>query len=126
MSCVNAGLRVRILETSTVAEQCIEYYSFCCCLGGAMYYTTLPTDSLMRFRDVLLETESYGIEKTKENMWDLGNQIRSILVKNGFKSVSAPGNQSPGVKKIIININFAESSAFFVSFNKWHSIQQMC
>lgn len=83
--------------------------SFCCRLakwvevmdkyvgGGAMYYTTLPTDSLMRFRDVLLETEAYGIQKTKENMWDLGNQIRGILVKNGFKSVSAPGVQSPGV-----------------------------
>lgn len=43
--------------------------SFCCNLkkwstvmekyeaGGFMYYTTLPTDSLMRFRNVLLETE---------------------------------------------------------------------
>jgi len=83
--------------------------SFCCNLakwttvmekyeaGGFMYYTTLPTDSLMRFRDVLLETEAYGIEKTKASMWEMGKKVREVLAARGFKSVSAPGNQSPGV-----------------------------
>jgi len=83
--------------------------SFCCNLkqwlnvmnvyvgGGAKYYTTLPTDALMLFREVLLETEKYGFDKVKGNMWDLGKRVRVILEKNGFKSVSAEGYQSPGV-----------------------------
>jgi len=83
--------------------------SFCCNLkkwstvmekyeaGGFMYYTTLPTDSLMRFRNVLLETEKYGIQKCKDQMWEMGTKIRASLEARGFKSVSGPKNQSPGV-----------------------------
>jgi len=86
-----------------------ELNSFCCNLkqwlsvmdayvaGGAKYYTTLPTDSLMRFRNVLLETEKYGFEKVKNNMWELGKRIRKVLESHGFKSVSAAKVQSPGV-----------------------------
>lgn len=83
--------------------------SFCCNLkkwltvmenyegGGFMYYTTLPTDSLMRFRDVLLETKRFGFDYCQDKTWELGNKIRSILEENGFKSVSAKAYQSPGV-----------------------------
>jgi len=83
--------------------------SFCCNLkkwttvmdkyeaGGFMYYTTLPTDSLMTFRDVLLETERYGIQKCKDQMWDMGKRVRACLAEKGFKSVAGPENQSPGV-----------------------------
>lgn len=83
--------------------------SFCCNLkkwntvmekyeaGGSMYYTTLPTDSLMRFRNVLLETEQYGISKCRDLMWEMGKKVRASLSERGYKSVSAPGNQSPGV-----------------------------
>lgn len=31
--------------------------------GGFMYYTTLPTDSLMDFANIVKETEEYGFEK---------------------------------------------------------------
>jgi len=65
--------------------------------GGAKYYTTLPTDSLMRFRDVLLETEEYGLEKSRQNIFELGDRIRDVLEQNGFKSVAANHVKAPGV-----------------------------
>merc|ERR1711971_197083 len=83
--------------------------SFCCNLkqwtdvmekyeaGGFRYYTTLPTDALMRFRNVLIETEELGIAKCKDLMWELGTKARASLKERGFKSVSGPDNQSPGV-----------------------------
>jgi len=83
--------------------------SFCCNLkqwltvmenyegGGFMYYTTLPTDSLMIFRDVLLETRSFGFNYSQDKMWELGNKVRFILEEKGFKSVAAKQFQSPGV-----------------------------
>merc|ERR1719231_810279 len=31
--------------------------------GGFMYHATMPTDALATFRDVMLETKSYGFQK---------------------------------------------------------------
>eukprot|EP00494_Astrolonche_serrata_P024643 UN24902 len=86
-----------------------EKTSFCCRLrkwlevadkyeaGGSMYYTTLPTDSLMSFRDRVLELKEFGFEKARERTWELGKRVRAVLEENGFSSVSGPDNQSPGV-----------------------------
>lgn len=59
--------------------------------GGFMYYTTLPTDALMMWRDVILETERFGFELCRERMLALGAGVRAVLEKNGFKSVAADG-----------------------------------
>jgi len=83
--------------------------SFCCNLkkwcevmesyekNKAKYYTTLPTDALMMWRDVLVETEAFGFEKSKEKIKDLGKKIRAVLESNGFKSVAADEFKAPGV-----------------------------
>jgi len=64
---------------------------------GFRYYTTLPTDAIMQFRDVILETKKIGYDKTKAGMLELGSRIRSELAKRGFKSVAADGWGAPGV-----------------------------
>jgi len=64
---------------------------------GFRYYTTLPTDALMEFRDVMKEAEAVGLASLKEKMWQQGKAVRAELAKRGFKSVAAEGFESPGV-----------------------------
>tara|TARA_B110000208_G_scaffold163490_1_gene200414 strand:- start:16 stop:975 length:960 start_codon:yes stop_codon:yes gene_type:complete len=84
----------------------VESSSFCCNLGkwltvmdkyesgGFMYYTTLPTDSLTTFRDVMLEARAYGYAKCKARMFELGAKVRAALEQRGYKSVAAEGYKS--------------------------------
>ena len=65
--------------------------------GGHAYHATMPTDSLKRFRDIVIETEEYGFAKLKENQIELGSRIRSSLERAGFKSVASKAFQAPGV-----------------------------
>lgn len=65
--------------------------------GAHMYHTTMPTDALTRVRDVMLETRAFGFERARAAQQDLGNRVRALLAKNGFKSVAAPGFEAPGV-----------------------------
>jgi len=88
----------------------MEPTSFCCNLdkwltvmdkyvnGGFMYYTTLPTDALMAFREVLLETrDTTGFAGSEQSARKLGKSIREAMTKHGFKSVAAEGFESPTV-----------------------------
>jgi len=65
--------------------------------GGHAYHATMPTDSLTRFRDTMLETQSIGFELLKERQWELGRRVRQMLAENGFHSVAAPEFAAPGV-----------------------------
>ena len=65
--------------------------------GGHAYYTTLPTDSLVILRNVMAETESYGFDKVRDEQQHLGDSVRKLLRRRGFKSVAAPGFEAPGV-----------------------------
>ncbi|WP_322995271.1 aminotransferase class V-fold PLP-dependent enzyme [Castellaniella sp.] len=65
--------------------------------GSHAYYTTLPTDSLIILRDVMLETDTYGYDKVKIEQQQLGDAVRALLRGRGFKSVAAPGFEAPGV-----------------------------
>ncbi|MBK6387103.1 MAG: alanine--glyoxylate aminotransferase family protein [Rhodoferax sp.] len=66
--------------------------------GGAhAYHATLPTDALMRTRDVMKETQAYGFDKVRAEQQELGNKVRALMVRKGFKSVAAEGFQAPGV-----------------------------
>jgi len=65
--------------------------------GGHAYHATMPTDSLRRFRDVMLETKSHGLAEIKAAQVELGKQVRELLTRHGIKSVAAPGFQAPGV-----------------------------
>ena len=66
--------------------------------GGAhAYHSTMPTDSLTRVRDAMLETQACGFEKLRTQQNDLGRKVRALMTGNGFRSVAAEGFQAPGV-----------------------------
>ena len=65
--------------------------------GQHAYHTTLPTDALVRLRDVMLETRAYGFAKVREEQMALGAQVRALLESRGFASVAAEGFKAPGV-----------------------------
>lgn len=65
--------------------------------GGHMYYATMPTDSLARLHQALLESRDYGFEKLRGAQWQLGEGVRELLERAGFASVAAPGFKAPSV-----------------------------
>lgn len=65
--------------------------------GGHAYHATMPTDSLLRFRDIMKETEEYGFATVKQRQQELGDKIRAALQERGIQSVAAPGFEAPGV-----------------------------
>ncbi len=93
--------RQRIDETSSTSFACdlkkwlqiMEAYE----QGGHAYHATMPTDSLRQFRDVMLETQTYGFDKVKAEQQELGIKVRQLLTSKGINSVAAPGFEAPGV-----------------------------
>ncbi|GAO26185.1 alanine--glyoxylate aminotransferase family protein [Alicycliphilus denitrificans] len=65
--------------------------------GQHAYHTTMPTDALVRLRDVMLETRAYGFEKVRQEQVALGAKVRALLESRGFPSVAAEGFKAPGV-----------------------------
>lgn len=65
--------------------------------GQHAYHTTMPTDALLRLRDVMLETREYGFAKVREEQVELGSKVRELLQSRGFPSVAADGYKAPGV-----------------------------
>lgn len=65
--------------------------------GQHAYHTTMPTDALVRLRDVMAETRAYGFEKVRAEQIELGAKVRALLESRGFPSVAAQGYQAPGV-----------------------------
>ena len=65
--------------------------------GQHAYHTTMPTDALLRLRDVMLETREYGFARVREEQIALGTKVRELLESRGFPSVAAEGFKSPGV-----------------------------
>ena len=65
--------------------------------GQHAYHTTMPTDALVRLRDVMLETRAYGFEKVRQEQMALGAAVRALLESRGFPSVAAEGFKAPGV-----------------------------
>ena len=65
--------------------------------GQHAYHTTMPTDALVRLRDVMMETRAYGFDKVRAEQMELGSQVRALLAARGLPSVAAPGFEAPGV-----------------------------
>lgn len=65
--------------------------------GGHAYHATLPTDGLLKLRDVMFEARDYGFDKVKAEQLELGRQARALMARKGFPSVAAPGFEAPGV-----------------------------
>jgi len=83
--------------------------------GNFKYYTTLPTDALRTFRDVMLETKDFGFENVKKEQWRMGRMVRAELLKHGFKGVPMAEYQAPGVVVVYIPKTM-EGRNFFQEF----------
>ena len=65
--------------------------------GGHTYHSTMPTDALRFFHEVMTETRAFGLDNARARQWELGRRVRALLADRGFKSVAAPGFEAPGV-----------------------------
>ena len=65
--------------------------------GQHAYHTTMPTDALVRLREVMAETRTYGFAKVRDEQIELGAKVRALLESRGFPSVAADGFKAPGV-----------------------------
>ena len=65
--------------------------------GGHTYHTTMPTDALVRLREVMLETRAYGFDRVCAEQRELGEQVRALFESRGLVSVAADGFKAPGV-----------------------------
>ncbi len=65
--------------------------------GGHAYHSTMPTDSLVHFRDTMLETRALGFDAVKRKQAELGVKVRALLAEKGFRSVAPAGFEAPGV-----------------------------
>lgn len=65
--------------------------------GGHAYHATMPTESLVRVRDAMQETQRYGLERARAEQQELGDKVRAMLASRGVRSVAAAGFDAPGV-----------------------------
>jgi aspartate aminotransferase-like enzyme len=65
--------------------------------GSHVYHTTMPTDALIRLRDVMQETRNCGFEQTRQQQEDLGRRARQLIEGYGYPSVAAEGFKAPCV-----------------------------
>jgi aspartate aminotransferase-like enzyme len=65
--------------------------------GSFLYHTTLPTDALTRTRDAMLETRGRGFAKLRAEQEKLGEGVRALLERYGYRSVAAAGFKAPCV-----------------------------
>ena len=65
--------------------------------GGHAYHATMPTDALIRLREVMQETQAYGFEKVRAEQAELGRRVRELFESRGIRSVAADGFKAPGV-----------------------------
>jgi len=81
--------------------------------GGHAYHATMPTDALVKFHAVMMETKAYGFDKVRDEQLELGRKVRALLADRGIKSVAAKGFEAPGVVvSYTDNPNIQNGSAF--------------
>jgi aspartate aminotransferase-like enzyme len=65
--------------------------------GSHAYHATLPTDGLVQFHAAMMATKEMGFELLRERQWQLGQQVRELLARYGYRSVAAADFAAPGV-----------------------------
>ncbi len=83
--------------------------------GGHAYHGTLPTDSLLRLRDAMKDTERFGFERARAAQQALGTQVRALMKSHGFPSVAAEGYEAPGVVVSYTSDKDVHSGAKFIA-----------
>jgi aspartate aminotransferase-like enzyme len=84
-------------------------------LGGYAYHATMPTDALLRLRDVMRETQDYDFAAVRAEQAELGARVRALLAGRGFVSVAAPGFEAPSVVVVYTDDDDLKSGARFAA-----------
>lgn len=129
----SVGIAMMSARAKAIMEKKVRSHSFCCHLakwstvadkystpGGFMYHTTLPTDALMTFRDVIMETKAEGLDDLEKKTVELGARVRAVLESHGFKSVAADGSKAPTV---VVSYMRGEQDRGIAGKFKKHGIQ---
>ncbi|MBB1076653.1 alanine--glyoxylate aminotransferase family protein [Rhodoferax sp. 4810] len=101
MVCLSARARTAIDGTTSSSYACdlkkwlqmMEAYEN----GGHAYHATMPTDALVRLREVMQETRADGFDKVCAQQAELGNKVRALFESRGLPSVAENGFKAPGV-----------------------------
>ena len=64
--------------------------------GGHAYHTTMPTDGLRAFAEVMRELARWALLMPKAAQEELG-RVRELLEGQGIKSLAATGFKAPSV-----------------------------
>jgi len=83
--------------------------------GGHAYHATMPTDGLLRLRDVMHETRNYGYDKVRAEQAELGARVRGLLASKGIRSVAAPSFEAPSVVVVYTEDDDLKSGARFAA-----------
>jgi aspartate aminotransferase-like enzyme len=81
--------------------------------GAFIYHTTMPTEALRELRNTMLETETIGFDNLKQRQYELGTQIRNMLVSYGYPSVAKDGYYAPGVVVCYTTDNAIQNASKF-------------
>ena len=65
--------------------------------GGFGYHTTMPTDALRAFNNVVNECNEVGLASLKVKQQELGEKARAMFESKGLRSVAHPNDAAPGV-----------------------------
>ena len=116
MVCLSQRARTAIDATTSTSFACdlkkwlqiMEAYEN----GGHAYHATMPTDALMRVRDVMQETRLYGFEKVKAEQQALGIAVRALFESRGLQSVAAEGFKAPGVVVSYTSVSYTHLDVY--------------
>ena len=59
--------------------------------GEHAYHATMPTDAIVKFHQSMTETDTYGLDKVRDEQQELGDKVRALMASYGFKSLAADG-----------------------------------
>lgn len=65
--------------------------------GSAGYHSTMPTDTIARNLQQMIETRERGFDALRTAQIELGTRVRALLAERGLPSVAASGFASPTV-----------------------------
>ena len=83
--------------------------------GGHAYHGTMPTDSLVRLRDAMRDTDRLGFDRARAAQQELGTRVRALMARHGFASVAAEGFEAPGVVVSYTDDKDIHSGAKFIA-----------
>ncbi len=82
--------------------------------GRHAYHATMPTDTIARNLEVMLEATRRGLPALREAQLELGGKVRALLAERGFVSVAAEEYAAPTVVVVHTDDPGLASGAKFV------------